>query len=219
MTLDTRIKTQFPVLIVTLLSVLIGLDFADLVGNMRARMVLWPLDIETVRIWGQIVTVGCCALSVWIIFAHLAISRSRIPTLADSVVVFLAPLMLLFANSLVGQKESWPWFYFASAYLFVSLVAWQWQIRIAAADNELASLARLTHPLGPLSIVYVGIPFYATAGWADSHGLFSLLIEALITLTSGPAAILTAWLFLREWRSAVAQAEAADLEPLAVAAD
>src|SRR5690348_17051526 len=92
MNLDTRIKEQFPVLIVTLLSVLIGLDFSDLVGLVRTRMTLWPLDIGVLRTCGQILTMTGCCLSVWVVFAHTAVSRRRIPALADSIVVFAMPL-------------------------------------------------------------------------------------------------------------------------------
>lgn len=206
MDLGSRIKEQFPVLIVTLLSVLIGLDFTDLVGIMRTRLTLWPLDVGTLRTWGQIFAHGSVCVSIWIIFAQLAVSRLRIPTLADSLVVFLAPLMILFGNSLVGLKAGWLWFYFASAYLLIAGSAWHWQIRIAIADHELASFARLLRPLGPLSVIYFGIPFYAAVGWADSHGLVSHQIEMLLTFSAGPAALLTAWIFVREWRGAIEDA-------------
>jgi len=219
MNLDDRIKIQFPVLIVTLLSVLIGLDFADLVGTMRARMTLWPLDIETLRTWGQVFTMASFCVSTWITYAHLGISRLRIPAFADSMVVFLIPLMVLFGNSLVGQREIWPWFCFASAYLVVAVGAWQWQVRIVLADNELASFARLASPFGPLlTFVYPGIVFYAVAGWADSHGLFSPVAEALACMVGIPTASLTAWLFVREWRTAVAQAQVSEPQAATVAA-
>lgn len=206
MNLDSRIKEQFPVLIVTLLSVLIGLDLSDLVGIMRAHLTLWPLDMGTMRTWGQIFAHGSVCVSIWIIFSHLAVSRLRIPTLADCLVVFLAPLMILYGNSLIGLKNGWPWFYFASAYLLVAGSAWHWQIRIAITDSELASFGRLLRPVGPLSVIYFGMPFYAASGWADSHGLVSPPMETLLTLSAGPAALLTTWIFLREWRGAIREA-------------
>ena len=207
MMLEDRIRAQFPTLVVTLLSVLIALAFSDLVELARARMMLWPLNIGTLRTWGQIFAMGSCAFSVWVIFAHIGVSRLRIPTLADSVVVFVVPLAILFGNSLTGLKDIWPWFYFASFYLFISLLAWCWQVRIALAESELASFARLTSPLGPLAVLYVGIPFYAAAGWADSHGHLAPAAETLIAMTASPAAWLTAWLFVREWHQAIALAQ------------
>jgi hypothetical protein len=204
--LEDRIKEQFPVLIVTLLSVLIGLAFGDLVAITRARVTLWPLDLATLRTWGQIAAMMGCCFSVWIIFAHTAVSRVRIPTVADSVVVFLAPLAILFGNSLVGQKQIWPWFYYASLYLLISLIAWRVQIRIALHERELASFARLARPLGPLVVLYFGIPFFIAAGWADAHGLFSPVDETIVAMTPAPAAFFTAWLFVREWHRAIAEA-------------
>jgi hypothetical protein len=207
MNLEDRIKDQFPVLIVTLLSVLIGLAFSDLVGLARARMTLWPLDVATLRTWGQLFAMGGCALSVWVIFAHMAVSRLRIPTLADTVIVFLIPAVILFGNALVGLKDIWPWFYYAGGYLLVSLLTWLWQVRVALQESELASFARLARPVGPLSVLYIGIPFFAAAGWADSHALLSPMAEMLIAMSGGPAALFTAWLFFRAWHRAIGEAE------------
>ncbi|MBV9063100.1 MAG: hypothetical protein JOY77_09270 [Alphaproteobacteria bacterium] len=206
MNLEGRIKAQFPGLIVTLLSVLIGLAFSDLVGIARAQMTLWPLDIAMLRTWSQIVAMGAVSLAVWIIFAHLGVSRLRIPAFADTVVVFILPLAIIVGNTLIGQKFIWPWFYYASFYLLISLGAWHWQVRIALAESELASFARLTRPLGPLSVIYFGIPSYAAAGWADSHGLLSPVAETLVAMSAGPAACLTAWIFVREWQRAISLA-------------
>ena len=64
MDLEDRIKRQFPTLIVTLLSVLIGLCFSDLVELARARMTLWPLDVETLRTWGQLFAMAAVGMSV-----------------------------------------------------------------------------------------------------------------------------------------------------------
>jgi hypothetical protein len=216
MNLEDRIKAQFPGLIVTLLSVLIGLAFSDLVGLARERMTLWPLDTGTLRTWGQIFAMAACSLSVWVIFAHMNVSRLRIPALADSVIVFIIPLAILFGNSLVGRRDIWPWFYFASFYLLISYVTWLWQVRTAVAEPELASFARLTRPVGPLSVLYVGIPAYAAAGWADSRGLLSPVAEMLVAMTPCPAALFTAWIFIREWHRAIATAQeegAASFEP------
>lgn len=218
MSLDSRIKEQFPVLIVTLLSVLIGVAFSDLAGIVRARLVLWPLDAGSMRTWGQILTMTGCCLSVWVIFAHLAISRLRIPFLADSVVIFTMPLAIFIGNSLVGEKDAWPWFYWATAYLMAGILTWQWQVRIALKEDELAPFGRLTHPFRAMFILYFGAPFYAIAGWADSHGMLSPAAEALVAMTGGPAAMLTTWIFVRDWHRSIAQTQIAKPQTAAVAA-
>jgi hypothetical protein len=61
--------------------------------------------------------------------------------------------------------------------------------------------------VGPLAVIYVGIPFYAAAGWADSQGHLTPAAETLIAMTGSPAACLNAWLFVREWHRAIALAQ------------
>lgn len=210
MSLEDRIKNQFPALFITLLSVLIGLDFSDLASEAHARMTLWPLNLGTLRTWGQIFAMGTNALGVWIVFAHVGISRLRIPSLADSIIVFLVPIPLLFANALVGQKDIWPWFLYASGYLLIAFATWLWQVRMARAESELASFARLTHPLGPALVLYTGIPFFAAAGWADYHRLVPPVVEVLLVISAIPAPLVFAHLFFRDWHRAIAEAPALD---------
>ena len=206
--LEDRIKRQFPTLFITLLSVLIGLVFSDLVSEAHARMTLWPLNVGTIRTWGQIFAMGANALNCWVFLAHIGVSRLRLPTLDDSLIVFLAPVPLLIGNSFVGLKEIWPWFYYASFYLVMSLGTTLLQVRAASAESELASFARINRPFGPLLVLYIGIPFYAAAGWADSHGMFSPIAEMLLAISAAPAALSFLWLFFRSWHRAIAEARA-----------
>jgi len=64
MSLRQHIASQFPSLFITLVSILIGIFFADLVSEAQARMTLWPLDVHSLRIWGQIAGMGASALTV-----------------------------------------------------------------------------------------------------------------------------------------------------------
>jgi hypothetical protein len=204
--LEDRIKQQFPTLFITLLSVLIGLVFSDLVSEAHARMTLWPLNVGTIRTWGQIFAMGANALNCWVFLAHVGVSRLRLPTLDDSLIVFLAPVPLLIGNSFVGLKEIWPWFYYASFYLVMSLGTTLLQVRAASAESELASFARINRFFGPMLVLYIGIPFYAAAGWADSHGMFSPIAEMLLAISAAPAALSFLWLFFRSWHRAIAEA-------------
>jgi hypothetical protein len=206
--LKDRIKEQFPSLFITLLSVLVGLVYADLVSEAHARMTLWPLNIGTLRTWGQIFAMGTNALNCWVFLAHVGISRLRVPTLDDSLIVFLAPVPLLIGNSFVGLKEIWPWLYYASFYLAMSLLTTHLQVRIACAERELASFARILRPFGPCLVLYLGIPFYAAAAWADSRAMLSPLVEMLLAMSATPAALSFLWLFFRSWHVAIEEARA-----------
>jgi len=206
--LEDRIKQQFPSLFITLLSVLIGLVFADLVSEAHARMRLWPLDVVAIRTWGQIFAMGANALNCWVFLAHIGISRLRIPTLEDALIVFLAPVPLLIGNSFVGLEEVWPWLYYASFYLVMSLVTTILQVRTVSAEKGHASFARIAKPFGPVLVLYIGIPFYAAAGWADSQGMLSPVTEMLLAVSATPAALCFLWLFFRSWHRAIAETPA-----------
>ena len=151
-------------------------------------------------------------------FVHIGVSRLRIATLSDSVVVFLVPIPLMFANSLVGRTDIWPWFYYASGYLVIALGSWHWQVRMASAEKELASFRRLASPLGTSLVLYAGIPFYAVAGWVDRQGLLSPFAELLVASSPIPAALILAQLFFRDWHRAIAEAQTGGREIPAVAA-
>ena len=140
MSLRSQVERQFPTLFITLLSVLIGLVFADLFGRVRARVTLWPFDLATFRTWGQIFASGFCAFAVWVVFAHIGISRRHIPTLADSVIVFVLPVPLMVGSSLAGRSEIWPWYYFAIGYLVICAVSTHWQIAMATRGARLGEL-------------------------------------------------------------------------------
>jgi hypothetical protein len=201
--LEHRIREQFPALYITLVSVLIGLALADLVAEARVRMELWPLTLDTLRTWGELTGNLFTALAAWAVYAHLGISRRRIPTFADSLIAFTLPLFLLILNTYVGVVPMWKWLYFASGFLAFSLGTTLWNFHILRLETELASFRRLGRLTGYPMVFITGIPFYAAAGWADQHGYFSPLLETLVARIPAPSALFTCSIFLREWRDAI----------------
>lgn len=201
---ESRIRQQFPALFITLLSVLIGLVLADLVAEARTRLVLWPLNLDTLRTWGQVTAHAASAVTAWIVYSHLGISHERIPSLADSVVSFVVPLTLLFAMPLIGKEQIWPWFYYASGSLVVSLATSMWLLHLSRDEAGLARLGRYLRTRGYFAIFYVGTPVFAAAGWLGQHALLSPAIELVFAAVPLPTAMLASYLFLRDWREAIA---------------
>ncbi len=204
--LETRIRDQFPAVIITLVSVLVGLTLADLVSEARARMVFWPINLHSLRTWFEFAANLFSALSAWVVYSHIAISRRRIPSLADALTAFTLPLCLLFGNSFVGTDPAWPWFYFASGFLALSLATTLWTFRILHSESELATFRHLARPTGYMSIFASGIPFYALAGWADQHNFLSPLVEDICVASATPSALIMCHIFLRDWRQAISNA-------------
>jgi hypothetical protein len=203
--LEDRIKIQFPGLFITLLSVLIGLVLADMVSEARTRVVLWPLDLDTLRNWGQLAAHTSSALTAWIIYSHIGISHERVPSLSDSIVAFIVPLTLLLAMSLIGRAEVWPWFYYASFSLVVSLATSMWLLYLSRDEPEMAHFGRLLRTRGYFAIFYIGIPTYACVGALDQLGRLPPPLQLLFTSIPMPTALAASYLFLRDWRRAIAE--------------
>jgi hypothetical protein len=203
--IEHRIKHQFPGLFITLLSVLVGLVLADMVSEARSRMVLWPLNVETLRTWGQLAAHCASSMTAWIIYSHIGISHERVPSLSDSIVAFIVPLTLLLAMSLIGRELIWPWFYYASFSLVVSVATSMWLLHLSRGEPEMARFAHLLRTRGYFVIFYVGIPVYAAAGLLDQMHLMSPVVQLMFALTPLPSALMAAHLFLRDWREAVAK--------------
>jgi hypothetical protein len=201
--LRARVIDQAPAVFVTLVSVLVGLVLSDLVTEARSRMHLWPLDFMAVRTWGQLLSNGTSALSVWIVLAHLGIARRRVPHLTETVTAFAPPIILLAATSYVGRPQIWPWFYGASAYLVTALVSDTLNVRLTMDQAAGGRFRRLLHPLGHHLVIYFGAPAYLAGAILDQRGLLPPALELALALAPVPAALLLTWMFFRDWRAAV----------------
>jgi len=188
---------------ITLISITIGLALQEMVDQARDRMTLWPLDRASLMTWGQIVGVISSGLSAWLIYGHLAISRRGLPSYAETLSGAVAPLFLAIASGLTGRAEVWPWLYAAATYLALQIIVTRFFIQFAGDAVEKALLVRVNHPTGYTLVMLIGAPVYALIGLGDQ---FEVLPDGLVlcaVLASGPAGMLCAWLFLRDWRQAL----------------
>jgi hypothetical protein len=199
--LHTHVIALSPTVFVTLLSILVALDLSDLVTEARARMHLWPLDFLAVRTWGQLTSTATAALSVWLVLAHLGVTRRRVPRLSDSLCTFGPPLLILIANTFVGRPQIWLWLYGSGIYLMTCTVAVVTMVHHLAAPGSGRPFAALLRPLGPFWILYFGAPPYLAAGWLDQHGWLAQPLELVFAYAGGPASLIVVLLFLREWRA------------------
>ena len=129
--LRDRILGEAPTVFVTLVSVLVGLVLTDLVTEARARMHLWPLNLRAILTWTQLIATSTAAVSVWMVIAHLGITRRRTPQLSEGIACLGPPLLLLTANTFVGREQAWPWFYGAGVYLVACALAYAVLVRQA----------------------------------------------------------------------------------------
>jgi hypothetical protein len=211
-TVEDRIKQLFPTLFITLVSVLIGLFFADLLAEAHGRMALWPLDWMALRSWGQIAGMTASAIAVWAVYAHIGITRQRVARLSDTLITFVVPIPLLIGNSFVGRAEIWPWFYYAAGYLVLSIFTTMWHVQLALAEPDLQPMRRILRPAGHMWVLVISIFTCLLFGFFDQHHLLSPPLGALAAWSTMPEALAFSWLFFREWHAAIAESSASALQ-------
>lgn len=200
--LETRVAAQFSSLYLTLASVLVGLVLADLFGQVHARMVLWPLTLETWRTWFQILGNTLATLSAWITYSHLGLLRKRLPTIWDTLDAMLV-LVTIPVNAATGRHDAAPYFFWAGAYCLLAICAVNLNVRMATREPLLAHLPRIGRFGGPYTFLYLGFPgFLGLAAMSHLH-LASPLLELSGAALVPVAGVLISILFMREWRAAV----------------
>ena len=200
--LETRVSGQFSSLYLTLVSVLVGLVLADLFGQVHARMVLWPLTLEVIRTWCQILGNTLVALSAWITYSHLGVLRKRLPTIWDTLDAMLM-LVTIPLNAATGRHEAWGYFFWASAYCVLGLCAVRINLRQATREGTLAHLPRIGRIGGPYTFLYLGVPGYLAIAALSYLHLAPPLLEVFAAAWGPVAGVVVAILFMREWRAAV----------------
>jgi hypothetical protein len=203
-TVQLRVQDRMPDLVITLASVLTGLVLADMVMEARERMRLWPLDLQSLRTWCQLLGTGLTAIVAWVQFSHVGAARRRLPIFSDSIVTFAYPLGIMIVTTFIGRPEGWSWFYGAAAYLVISIVSVVWHFYLVTLEPELEGLKAVVRPTGFLGLLYLAAPTYAVVGWADQHGWISPVGEVLFAAAASPSALLVGALFFRDWLRAIA---------------
>ena len=145
---ESRIKAQFPGLYVTLVSVLVGLVYEDLVSIARDRDDLWPLQDASVKTWVQLLTAGGAAFLAWIGYAHIAIGRRALPSVFDSLNVLAMPVFLFVLNTAIGAADH-TWFYTLAGYSALGGLVHFVSVRQASREHQLHAIISMNDYRGP----------------------------------------------------------------------
>jgi hypothetical protein len=200
--LETRVARLFPSLYLTLVSVLVGLVLSDLLSEIHSRMTLWPLTLETLRTWCQVMGNTLAVLASWVTYSHLGLLKRRVPTVWDTLDAVLV-LITIPSNAQVGRHDAAGWFLAAACWNLLATSAVRINLWQATREPALAHLTRIGRFSGPFNYLYVGGPAFALMAALSYLHLLPPLVELAATATAPLAGIGVAVLFVREWRAAV----------------
>ena len=85
----SRALTQFPTVLVTLVSIIQALALELMWSKIISSDYLWNLTIESVIAWGTISVSLLGILQIWVLYSTLVIGFTWRPTLRDSILPFL----------------------------------------------------------------------------------------------------------------------------------
>jgi hypothetical protein len=200
--LEARVARRFSSLYLTLVSVMVGLVLSDLFGTVHARMVLWPLTLETGRTWCEIFGNCLAALAAWVAYSHLGLLRNRLPTIWDTIDAMLV-LVTIPLNASAGRADATPWFFWAAGYCLLGITAIRINLWQATREPALAHLPRIGRFGGPFTVLYLGVPGYGAMALACELHLASPLLQVAAAATAAPAGVIATILFMGEWRLAI----------------
>jgi hypothetical protein len=203
--LETRVAAQFSTLYLTLVSVLVGLVLADLFSTIHARMVLWPLTLETGRTWCQILGNSFAVWTAWLTYAHLGLLRKRVPTIWDSVDAALV-LVVIPLNAATGLHDATAWFFWAGAYCCLGVTAVNINLWQSKQEPVLRELPRIGRIGGPYTTAWLGAPAYFAIAAASYLHRTTPLFELIAAAGATIAALIAGIWFMRDWRRFVASA-------------
>ncbi len=210
--LESRVARQFSTLYLTLVSVLVGLVLSDLFSEVHARMVLWPLTLETARTWCQVFGNIMAVLSSWVTYSHLGLLRNRLPTIWDTVDATLV-LVTVPLNAATGLHQGENWFFWAGAFCLLGLCAVKINLWQATQEPSLRHLPRIGRFGGPYTFAWLGGPGYIAVAAASHFHLTTPLLELAAAATAPFVGVLVTILFMRAWREAVRRSEFTPTSP------
>ena len=203
----SRTKNHFPGFYITIISIFVGLNLEDLVSIVRGTEGIWLTTIKAAVFWTQVATVILLSLITWITFAYIAMLRHSVPTLWDSVNVFLLAISLFVINSTIELETNYQWFLALCTYIAIGGFIMFVNVSNAVKEPQLQSLRLLLSRYSPLMINYLSVPFFALVAVISYNQVLTDFIELLIMLAALPILIIWMTWFLAIWRKLIKELE------------
>ncbi len=180
-----RVMTQFPVILLTLISIIQALALELLWGKVLDGDYLWQWDLQAIVAWGSISVTMLGILQVWVLYSTLVLGFTWRPTMRDMLLPFVIGLLEFSLVSLIGPDFDALWLYaLAGIFLFGNTVA-HITFRRARLEIENAAFFRGRSPATWRNFI-----------WAFSNIFLLIIFGILYTALRSPDWIaLTAMVF------------------------
>jgi hypothetical protein len=180
-----RAVSQFPIVLLTLVSIIQALALELLWSKVSESDFLWNFDIKALVGWGMLSVALMGILQIWVMYSTIVIGFTWRPSLRDSVLPFVIGIQQFMMISIISPTFNVMWLYVLASIFLVGNGIAHITYRRARADtsNDLFFKRR-----GPATFKNFAGPF----------SIISMLVVfgALFTLLDGPNwLVLTAIVF------------------------
>ena len=167
-----RAMAQFPIILLTLVSIIQALALELVWGVIIEADYLWALTLNALVAWGTISVTLLCILQIWVLYSTMVIGFTWRPSLRDSILPFFLGLQEFVLISFIGPSFSALWLYvLATMFLFANYIA-HLTFRRARSEPENAAFFRSRSPATWRDFI---VPFAIIASFI----LFGVLHTAL----------------------------------------
>jgi len=189
-----RLRNNYSTIYVTIVSVMLALVLEDLVSIMRG------IDDPTLFHWLTAGFVVHVIFNAWVGYSAAASIMRHVPTVWDSLNVFVLTLAHFALNSSIGETPV-VFFYTASGYSAIGGLVTYYNVWRAAQDDAIDFQPTAFHSV--IGINLFGAIAFFMAGALTQLGALTNTVQVVITVLGLPFA--TVWLVahLRSWKDYV----------------
>jgi hypothetical protein len=160
----TRAQAQFPIVLLTLISIIQALALELMWSKITESDFLFSLEFSAIVTWGMISVTLMGILQIWVMYSTLVIGFTWRPSLRDSILPFVIGIQEFMMISLISEEFNVLWLYvLASIFIMVNWVV-QITFRRARAEPENEQFFRGRSP----------------ATWKDFRGAFTIIFLLII---------------------------------------
>lgn len=114
-----RAQRQFPIVLLTLISIIQALALELLWSKVEASQFLWSFSVNSMVAWGMISVSLMGILQIWVMYSTLVIGFTWRPSLRDSILPFVIGIQQFLVVSLISFSFNVMWLYVLASIFFV----------------------------------------------------------------------------------------------------
>ena len=176
-----RALAHFPIVLLTLISIIQALALELLWGKLSTADYLWDLSVTTIIIWGMFSATLMGIVQIWITYSTLVIGFTWRPSLADSILPFVVGILEFLMINLIDESLNVLWLYvLASLFVIVNWIVHS-SFKRARLEPENAAYFRNLAPAslkdfrGAIAIIVILVLFGMIITVLEAAHIFALL--------------------------------------------